>query len=266
MTPEERALLDAVIAEPHRDEPRLAYSKWLEQQSPPDLRGEFIRLAVRYARDTLAAQADLKAKQALLEDRARFAELRQDHEGEWQLPVLQIASSCELERGLVASVTLPAETFLARGEELMQLAPIVHVALTAVRGLVPQLAACPALGNVRALSLAGQGLTGRDMAVLGASDKVSKLWWLDLVTNDIDLNGIRAMARAPYFASLRHVELAGNPGDVHERAGTEGYVVSRVWFPPEGRELEEELGYIPWLHYHPATFSNFPPDPCGPPP
>jgi hypothetical protein len=180
--------------------------------------------------------------------------------------VLKIAESCELERGLVAGVALSADVFVARGAELLELAPIVHVSLSGVRPVLAQLAGSPALAGVRALSLRGQGLTTEDAETLAACDKLTRLWWLDLSANDIELDGVRALAVSPYLSALEHVELSGNPGNVHERAGTDGYQISGVWFPPEGRDLEEELGPIRWLHYHPATWASFPPDPCGPPP
>src|SRR5688500_114374 len=41
MSAEERALLDAVIADPDADEPRLRYAAWCDRQGDP--RGTFIR-------------------------------------------------------------------------------------------------------------------------------------------------------------------------------------------------------------------------------
>jgi uncharacterized protein (TIGR02996 family) len=265
MTPEEQALLDAVCADPYDNEPRLAYAAWLDKQTPPDPQGLFIRASILCEHKSLS-QLYVDAEQyAFLRAEADHSRLRYEYEADWKQSILQIAQDCKLDRGLVAGVTIAADTFLARGAELMRMAPIVHVDFTQAKGLLPKLLACEALAKIRALSLSAQGLTSDDVALLASSDKLKNVWWLDLSLNDIDLDGVRAMAKSPNLGALRHCELSGNPGNVHERAGTEGYTVTNVWFPPEGRDLEEELGPIPWLHYHPATYDDFPPDPCRTP-
>lgn len=255
------SLLEAVCNSPYDDAPRLAYAAWLESQTPPDPLGEFMRVAIRCVRESLADQPDVTRWSDLNRAQSRYVELLQQHEYEWKRPVLAIAEDCELERGLVAAVRLPAERFMHRGAELFRLAPIVHVELTDVRSVITALAACDLLARVRSLSLAWQRLTSSDIAIFASSPHVSGLWALELVGNDIDIHGIRAMATSPHLKGLRHTELAGNPGDVHERAGWEMDQLVSLSFPPEGEALEAQLGRIPWLHLPSAPASRFSPPP-----
>lgn len=48
MTPEEQPFLDAIIAEPADDRPRLVFADWLEEQGQSD-RAEFIRVQCEIA-------------------------------------------------------------------------------------------------------------------------------------------------------------------------------------------------------------------------
>ncbi len=265
MTDRER-LLAAVLASPYEDAPRLAYAAWLEGLSPADPQGEFIRLSIRCARQSLGDRLPKQDWLELLDAHERLGDLRARHESEWKRPVLKIASDCQLERGLVASVRLPARTFLDRADELFALAPIVHVDLSDVRPLLLELVRSPHLRRVRALSLEWQGLTSAEIAHFAGSPHLANLWCLELRGNALDLAGLRALAKSPSLAGLRHTELASNLVTAHEEAGVEGSAIASIWFPPDGEQLEAELGRIPWLHYPAAAWSDFPLDPCGPPP
>jgi uncharacterized protein (TIGR02996 family) len=259
-----QALLAAVCNAPYDDAPRLAYAAWLDSQTPPEPLGEYIRAAIRVNRESLANQPDRQGWKDLCRAQDRFYELQRRHELDWKRPVLAIAAACEFDRGLVASVTVSAERFVLHGGALMDLAPIVHVRLTEARFRIDELASCPHLARVRALSLKNQGLTSKDVASLASSPHVANLWALELDDNAIDVDGVEAMASSQHLASLRHTELAGNPGNVHERAGSDGFAIASSFFPPRGRQLEQRLGYIRWLHY--PTDGTFPPNLLGPPP
>jgi uncharacterized protein (TIGR02996 family) len=244
-----QALFDAVCKSPYDDAPRLAYAAWLDARTPPDPKGEFIRLSIRAARESLRDKRDFARWMNLKQALERHAELLALHEYDWKRDVLAIAEECEFDRGLVASASLPADRFIARGADLFALAPIVHVELTDAAGVMQQLANCPLLEKVHALTLRWQQLTSADIAILASSPYMSNLWALDLIGNAIDIQGIETMALSPQMKRLRHTELQGNPGDVHERAGYEFTELVSLSFPPGGERLEARLGRIPWLHY-----------------
>lgn len=264
MSPEEKALLEAVCLEPHEDAPRLAYAAWLEGQTPPNVQGEAMRLAIETEGKKPSLVVDSDDRMALLEAIFRLRKLRREHKSTWKQAMLAIADDCQLHLGLVASVKLDAGVFLKRAEDLFTMAPIVHVQLTGLSDFFDDFLGCPFLGRIYALTLTDQGLTDDNMYRLTHVSALDHLWYLDLSDNLISLRGVEIFACSPFFKQLSHVVLDGNPGDVHERCGVEEAIV-HVWFPRNGDRLEARYGRIPWLHFPEACWSDYPPDPCGPP-
>lgn len=263
MTPEEEALLQAVCDAPYDAAPRLAYAAWMETQADRREQGEAIRLAVESAGKSLRTTTNFREKIRLMEiaDRRRALALR---DAAWKAEVLTIADECGLHQGLPASVTLTAEVFLQRAAELFKMAPIVHVKLTDARDHLEALLARPELERIRALDLSSLGLDDDDMITLANATTLKNLWYLDLSDNQITVAGVESLASSDNFPQLTHAVLDNNPGDVHERCGLEAAIV-HVWMPPEGDRVEAVYGRVPWLHFPEACWTEYPPDPCGPP-
>src|SRR4051812_13666429 len=78
--PAERKLLDAVLADPDDDAPRLVYADWLDEHDQPE-RAEFIRLQI-----ALASQPRAKRKEEL---RLREKELLDRYQERWAEPVAE---------------------------------------------------------------------------------------------------------------------------------------------------------------------------------
>ena len=265
MTPEEQALIDAVCAQPFADAPRLAYAAWLEGQIPPREQGEAIRLAIDTAGKRLPSLPTLDDRAALLRAQRRLHALLETHADAWKAPVLQIAERCELYRGMVASARVDAEVFVKRHDELLSLAPIVHLDLFNVPDHLVQVLKVPALRErIRALTVADQGLTDAHMRQLARTAPLPRLWYLDLIGNRISVDGVESLAVSNALPALTHTVLDANPGNIHERAGVEQALV-QAWFPPEGRALEDAYGPVRWLHFHDDCYREYPPNPCGPP-
>jgi uncharacterized protein (TIGR02996 family) len=73
------------------------------------------------------------------------------------------------------------------------------------------LAANPALGRLRKLSLAHNKLVDKAVAALAADTHLANLYFLDLSDNNIGDAGAEALAASPTLANLRELDLHENP-------------------------------------------------------
>jgi uncharacterized protein (TIGR02996 family) len=138
--------LAAILAEPERDDVRLIYADWLEDNGDPD-RAEFIRVQCRITAVDAALEDTGDCNQpdcpGCVERRAlrrRERELLELSEGgarwlpeDWPLwPVPPGRWDVAFHRGFVAEVTLPCAEWLRHGRELVRAAPLERVALADV--------------------------------------------------------------------------------------------------------------------------------------
>ena len=269
---ENEALLAAVLARPYDDEPRLAYAA--ERAAQRDPRGELIRLQVGLARpfvqrdvdpDSPAFMAEVERDLRRQEGIVRERELRESLGPMWAEPVAIRVDDYGWDRGFVADVTLSASRFLEEAETLFALAPIVHVRLTNVKPVAEMLFTSPRFAYVRALSMIGEGLTGDDLRPLTRSQTATRLWWLDLGRNRLDYDAVRMLAESP-LRKLAYVGLTHNPSDPRETAGVEGLTIVDARLPDEGKRLEAEVGFVPWLHFPTGSMADYSPDPLRAPP
>jgi uncharacterized protein (TIGR02996 family) len=206
----EDALLQAVLAEPDADSPRLAYARWLEGHGRPE-RAEFIRVQVELARlayddpqrrllEEGEHQGWLDGPDSdwlrLLRDRLTEAypqrcglELREqallaEYGEEWAAPLRGLALRHWFRRGFVEEVEVDLEHFLASGRELFGRAPVRQARITT----------------------AGDLLT----PALTVFSPVAGLAALDLLCNDVGDDGVAALAGSPYLAGLAALNLSGN--------------------------------------------------------
>jgi uncharacterized protein (TIGR02996 family) len=110
---EERALLAAVVAQPHEDGPRLVYADWLAERGDP--RGEFISLQCALERSTKRSPPSPE-----LTERARA--LLAAHRATWE-PKLGPDFSWHFHRGFVWGVEATASQLLGTGASLLSTAP-----------------------------------------------------------------------------------------------------------------------------------------------
>jgi uncharacterized protein (TIGR02996 family) len=123
----EQALLEAVIANPDDDAPRLAYADWLESKSDP--RAEFIRAQLELASTAKGLDPNEAPLPLILHRKAlkaRQEELLDQHGRVWLASLPQL--SWGWSRGFVEGVTLigeePAKQFLAEAEAIFRLVPL----------------------------------------------------------------------------------------------------------------------------------------------
>jgi uncharacterized protein (TIGR02996 family) len=266
------ALLQAVLAAPDDDAPRLAYADALDARAgaaAPDPRASFIRAQILLARqgfaDLAAAALDEDGEIARRIAWLQATDLERDlgaaHAVAWASPIAGMVQSYAFDRGFIAEVTLSAADFLANADALFARAPIALVCLNGYGAVGKELFDSPKLARVRALSLVENGLTDDDVAHLAVSPYLPSLWWLDLGFNPVGLRGLGALAASRHVRGLRFVGLNGALADPRETAGYEGYTISDVDFPDEGRALEAAHGFLPWLHFNTESALDYPPNP-----
>src|SRR5262245_39324456 len=118
--PDDEACLQAILANPDDDLPRLVYADFLDERGDP--RGEFIRMQCE-----LAGLPPDDGGQRKLEAPER--ERLRAHRGEWSGDLADYAERWRFARGFVESVTLGAAAFLGRGAGLLDRAPVRAIAL-----------------------------------------------------------------------------------------------------------------------------------------
>lgn len=227
----------AVLANPQADAPRLAYAA-LGDPRAEVIRAQFeARVLRRAGKLPEAAGPDGRARQLIAAQPA------------WTVPLEALgARAVSFDRGFPSGITIDAATWLARGRELYETAPITQLTLGEV---TREALASPLLAQIDSLAIVGQRLADDDAIALANNPAASKLRVLDLRDNAIDERGVEAIATK--LRALEHVELRGNPYDpvdvLDDVSETRREYVSTAL----GRALEAKLGPLPWLHPQDAT-------------
>jgi uncharacterized protein (TIGR02996 family) len=195
------AFLQAVLAEPDDDAPRLIYADWLEERGDP--RGAFIRLQCALERIGPADPA-----RPDLEDEA--AALLYQHEEEWVAPLNGIASDWRFRRGFIEEATVTGDEFLARGDNLFNAFPISRLRMRMNRGQVGAVASSPHLERLRTLDVSSCYLRDRGVQELLASRHLQRLTGLDLADNELEGPAIRRLVESPLMARITWLNLNHN--------------------------------------------------------
>jgi uncharacterized protein (TIGR02996 family) len=201
---DERPFLDAALARPNADAPRLVYADFLEQcEDPADAaRGELIRVQMAMARS--GPHFDVSP----LAERER--ELIQQHYDRWTASLRGFVAGVEFRCGIPDTVSMETSEFLERGDELFQLLPVRRVHLMNATTHMPQLVQCPHVANVRELSLCWNDLGNGGVNLLVRSPFLKFTDTLDLGFNGIDDVGVKAFADASTLPALRTLALNDN--------------------------------------------------------
>lgn len=206
----EHSLLEAVLAAPDDESPRLAYAAHLTGRGDP--RGEFIRIDCEMER-LLAADPRSDRTPRWRELDARRMELLGAHDREWLAPLEALGVSdpgdaCLYRNGFVEHLTL------ADGEVLTQRAAELFAALPLLRDVslgygvsldAAALAARPETVRLRSLSVSGGGL-GLEALEDFLSVRLPKLENLEILGSEFGGAGVAVLARGT-FPSLRKLGL-----------------------------------------------------------
>jgi uncharacterized protein (TIGR02996 family) len=200
------AFLQSICENPDDDAHRLIYADWLEDRGDSDslARAEFIRLQLEIER---LSSSDPQHGQRL----ARGQLLLAMHEQSWVASELRgLAQRGVFRRGFVEKVSLPAEIFLQRADELLALAPVREVHLLGALDHCRNLALMPQLRRLRGLDLHANHLNEHAIDLLFRSPYLDQLTHVDLSNNEISFRtGWKPFAMAP-LPCLNHLNLGLN--------------------------------------------------------
>lgn len=186
----EREILEAVLAAPDSDEPRLRYADWWDRRG--DVRGEFVRLQLTGS------------------DRSREDELFARNVAEWIAPfALWSARDVGFRRGFAEAMSLSGRAFLSAGT-LFCLTPLRDVRLVAVQPFMCELAVSVLLARLERLDLSGNRI-GRDgVRALVGSPHLEKLRHLILRGNNMDDVTAEELAGVS-LPNLQLLDVSDNP-------------------------------------------------------
>jgi uncharacterized protein (TIGR02996 family) len=195
------AFLQAILAEPDNDLPRLIYADWLEERGDP--RGEFIRVQVEIAR---VQPGDDRLTQL----RQREEELLSKYRRDWLGPLHSLAYQWHFKRGFPEEASLPAREFLHHAETLFRATPLRLVRLLKVRDCVHELAACSHLRRLIGLHLTDNQMEDKGLQTLLSSPYLGSIQSLRLGNNWLGENSGRTVAEARHLQSLQTLSLSDN--------------------------------------------------------
>jgi uncharacterized protein (TIGR02996 family) len=242
-------LFEQVVRNPDDDAPRLAYADAIAAAEPE--RAELIRLQVSRFRDERARGVPRD------EPGRREAVLLARHGAAWATTIAPFARAARpdapfqgygYERGFVARLYTDPAVIAAQGDQLVAMAPIQHLDLTARGPFVAALTA-PCLGQMRSLIFNQLGLTDDDAIALAERGHLERCEWLDLSLNRIGPRGLAALLANPVIRAMKVVLMSGNPVDpalMVSHDGRGSIIVDGL--PADGEVAEETYGRIDWLH------------------
>lgn len=190
--------LQAILAEPEDDSPRLVYADYLSERGDP--RGELISLQIAVARGRVGLEARDRVDEliaACWDDLASF------------IGAAGIQRFC-VRRGFVEAVVLDDKR-LGELPVLMSAAPILELKLTGARDGAPRLAAMRELLGVRTLDVSSLGMGNRRFFELIRSGFLANVSTLMLAGNALSDAAVAALVRATgHLPCLEHLDLEAN--------------------------------------------------------
>jgi uncharacterized protein (TIGR02996 family) len=199
------AFLQAVVADPEDDAPRLVFADWLEDHGDA-VRAEFIR-----AQCELTKLPAGDPRRWELQDRERA--LLAEHGDAWAAPLEGLVRRWQFRRGFVEAVSLPAAALLSHGDELFRLAPVRHAHLPAPGVLYGLLRQSPELATRHLRRLTGLDLSAGYVLPLQDLPRLPQLTSLNAGHLNVTTTGARLLAGAPLLASLTSLGFRSRAGD-----------------------------------------------------
>ncbi len=188
--PTAEAFLEAIIANPDDDAPRLMYADWLEEQGDA-ARAEFIRVQI-----ALARMGEEDGRREGLRRRER--ELLEANEGAWLGATWEVLRAHRFTRGLLDYIDLTVSDFWSHADALFGACPIRWLWLSVDSSdSVPALVSCAWLNRLYMLGLAaGVERAGAGLAAIFDSPHLVNLRHLVLCHNRIGPEGVTSLTRS----------------------------------------------------------------------
>lgn len=204
-TPDQRAFLASILADPDDKKARLVYSDLLQQTDDP--RGAFIVMQC-----TRAELADGDPRIPELD--TQIAALLKKHKKAWTAYGDNKGARWEFRRGFVEKLSLDAKDLVANGATIFAAEPIEELSVWKIdespkKGsrLGPVLAL--PLQRIRRLSLARCELEEEDYAALASAKTLGNVEVVDLTKGTGDTAPIAPLAKATSLPKLRELKLRG---------------------------------------------------------
>jgi uncharacterized protein (TIGR02996 family) len=213
---EHPGFLQAILAAPDDDAPRLVYADWLEEHGQPE-QAEFIRMECEQAviSPEPGSAPNRWDSPRFWELQHRLRELYDRHADDWFAPLFRaFRGEMETRRGFPWHVALSARVFIDCGEAIFQAAPTIeNVIIDRLGQNMPRLARCPALAHVRQLQFFETPFRAAQAEQLARSPQLGNLRELDIGFTDTEIGprGAQALANAAALRRLEHL-------DVHNHA------------------------------------------------
>ncbi|MBX9580328.1 MAG: TIGR02996 domain-containing protein [Gemmataceae bacterium] len=210
MSAADQPFLDAILARPADDGPRLVYADYLDEAGDHP-RADLVRVQVALAR----LPPDHPRRPELAD---RQADLLRRNAAAWTEPLADLVAGVEFRRGIPEAMSVDAGVFLSRGDELFRRTRagpggrsyVRRVRLLDPTRAVADLARCPHLAEVAELDLSLGDLGNGGVNVLARSPYLAGLRGLDLGSNGLDDAGARVVSRSTAFPNLRSLALNDN--------------------------------------------------------
>jgi uncharacterized protein (TIGR02996 family) len=181
MDADERLLMDAILADPDADEPRLRFAEWVEACDPE--RASFIRHQL--------ANPDSMAER--------------DH------PFVPWgARDVMFRRGFAEGMSLTGRSFVSLSDGLFAVTPLRDVRLIAVNFLMGELCGCANLSKLDRLDLRGNRIGLEGVRHLAACPFLTSLRELDLSQNGLDDDSTRLLRTTAWARGLSKLIATGN--------------------------------------------------------
>jgi uncharacterized protein (TIGR02996 family) len=247
------AILQAVLAEPEDDTPRLVYADWLDENGGPEgqARAEFIRAQIELAR---LPKGDSRGKNL----RAREKKLWSGNKTAWlaSLPEpMRARKAVAFHRGFFEELNLGASIWAYCADELFARNPVFRLRPQSPldRHKAGALAVIPHLTRIRALKLTGTiEQPHTTLEILFHTPFFSNLTTLDVSGTEFGTRELGVLAASPLFPRLRVLEMSdmnlGPKGvetlaDSPQLDGLQRLVLHDGTLPPGlYRKLEERFG------------------------
>jgi uncharacterized protein (TIGR02996 family) len=261
-------LLDAVLASPDDDEPRLVLADWLVEQGDP--RGELIGIQCALGRAVIGAGGKYVSRtgrnQHVSEEELheREKELLKRHEGDWLKPIRKYIRQWGWRRGFPSEIItdvglfieglpalsrVPLESFKLTGLKKTHHAALLKAKAHPTASKIdfsrnrvgdPQLLGSQLFAQARSLDLWGNEALG-DEGVSGLAEiPFPRLERLRLSWTGITGAAVKTLSRAPFFKRLTYLTLSNNERLGGEAVAPLAKATSLEWLDIGNRSFDDD--------------------------
>jgi uncharacterized protein (TIGR02996 family) len=205
---DERDFLQAILADPDDDSPRLIFADWLEEHGDPE-RAEFIRTQIELDSIPYLDVRQFCARLRLESIIEKNIERWNSDLPEWARKVCETARHQSYRRGMPSVIHCEARDWLNQGNELIDKYPIDQVKFGwyGLQSILDKWLESPLTRRVKRFDLSGQYLTDDDLKVIAASPALSQVEVLELAQNSFGDAGAIALAESLYLGNLQELDL-----------------------------------------------------------